>query len=228
MFPLLVCLKKHSFEIAEDLLLFNANINFKRDNGSSLLHEAVLSDDLEMLRWILGQKNIKTKLNVNVKDSNEKTPLIRSIESEHPTLFVELLSYNGIDIYCRDESNRNIIHMIVWKSKVEHLKIFIAKAVTEGKVYQKLFSEVWGPKAIPVLHMAVDTKNFKVVATLVTIMMKLGCDLKQANGEGQTALDRINQMASNYVGEFITSKQPQEKKDLEDIVKIRQFLENNM
>jgi ankyrin repeat protein len=39
--PVLLCLKSHHFHIISDLKLFGGDINFKRDNGMTILHEAM-------------------------------------------------------------------------------------------------------------------------------------------------------------------------------------------
>jgi ankyrin repeat protein len=39
--PVLLCLKSHHFHIVSDLKLFGGDINFKRDNGMTILHEAM-------------------------------------------------------------------------------------------------------------------------------------------------------------------------------------------
>lgn len=218
--PLMICLKKHHFELADDLILFNANINFKRDNGYTVLHDAVTNEDLESVKWIINQK---VKFNYNQKDSNDQTAFYKSLDTNNPQVFLELLNVPNIDLSMKDE--RNFIHLIIQKQKIEFLKIFIGKE--DLKKYQKYFTQSYQGK-YPI-HLAVETKNFKLVATLATILKSLQIKLNVLNSNHQTPLDLIIMIAEQSLGIFLnTLSSDEQKKMMENIVKIRKFLENNL
>lgn len=220
MCPLMICLRKHYFEIADDLLLFNANINFKRDNGYTVLHDAVSSEDLESIQWILKQK---IKFNYNQKDSSDQTAFVKSLDCNNPLIFLELINVQAIDLSSKDE--RNFIHLLIQKQKVDFLKVFIGKE--DLKRFLKYFQQSYQGK-FPI-HMAVETKNFKLVATLATILKSLNIKLNVINATHQTPLDLIIDIAEKSVGSFLSkTSSDEQKKTMENVVKIRKFLENNL
>ena len=79
--PLFLAIKNHNFEIAEDLILFNGDINFKRQDGSTVLHDCLSTNNMKSLKFLL-DLNLKN-LFLNPKDSNGETPLMKGIAADH-------------------------------------------------------------------------------------------------------------------------------------------------
>lgn len=216
-FPLLIALKKHLFELSSDLMLFGADINFKRENGNTVLHEAIINEDIEMIQWILKRPNIK----INTKDSIGYTPLLKSVFCKKVSIFTEL--YNaGCDIESKDAYGRNIVQVICLEQNTELLKHLASLKVEDLTKFKKLFTDPV-QKGKTSLHLAVETRNFKIVGTLTSIFIRLQINMSIKDDQDFTALEIANQLSEKQIVNLENLTQ-EERKDTESLIKIKQFL----
>jgi ankyrin repeat protein len=215
--PLSICMEKHLFEIANDLILFNADINFKKENGSTYLHEAISKGDVESFKWVL-EKNPK----VNFKDSNENTPLMKAVSENDSYFMSELLSINSVQYDYVDFKGMNMIHTIISKEKLEHLKVFAKIPEKYLLKFDKIFKDKF--KGNTVLHLAVEKKNFKLVKLLIVILKRLAFDMNQTNDQEETPLMVANRISSCFIENYLQNSS-KENQELKNIIKISQILQ---
>jgi ankyrin repeat protein len=165
--PLHITLRNNNFEIAEDLILFGANINFKKNNGQNCLHECMINGNIKRLEWILKQKNIQ----INTKDTNSETPLqVSQFKLNQVGVFngnvelVETLMNNfQCDINCKNDKGRNIIHIAAYNGKTGMLKLM------QKKYLNSLKDRINDPdfKKNTPLHLSVLNNHFNCVRVLL-------------------------------------------------------------
>lgn len=216
-YPLLICLKRKNYEIANDLILFQADVNFKRENGCTLLHDMVINEDLQGLKWVLNQSNVK----LNTKDLNGFTPLLRACSGKNPLILSELIS-RGADIEAKDTLGRNLFHIMILSKNIENLKLFLGMKLEDLKRFSKLPNEQIEPKKRTALHLAVESKNFKIVGTVVSIYVKLNLEMNIKDFNKQSPLDLSIEMSDKCTN--LPNNNQIDIKDIENIVKIKQFL----
>jgi ankyrin repeat protein len=86
--PLMLAVEQGHISEVQDLIAHGAQTNLTDAHGATILHHAVRSGSLEMVRWLMNN----TKINSNVKDDQNKTPLQISQErkmSEISTFLLE-------------------------------------------------------------------------------------------------------------------------------------------
>lgn len=216
-FPLLIALKKHLFELASDLMLFGADINFKKENGNTVLHESIVIEDIEMLQWILKRPNLK----LNTKDSIGYPPLLKCAFTKKVQLFTEL--YNaGCDIELKDAYGRNFIHLICIEQNYELLKLLASLKIEVLQKFKKLFTD-FNAKGKTSIHLAVETRNFKIVGTLMSIFIRLQLNCAIKDEQDQTALELANKLSQKQIVKLENLNQ-EERKETENLIKIKQFL----
>ena len=96
---------------------------------NSPLHNAVLSDDVVLLKELISSK----LYDVNVSDDNGRTPLIYSIFIGSFVCF-DILLNNGADLYSLDVQNMNPLH---WACQIGLSKIVKALIANNCDLYQK-------------------------------------------------------------------------------------------
>src|SRR5690606_39256386 len=119
--PLHLAVKGHHFAIANDLLLFGANVNFKKEDGMTCLHEACINKDPEAVEYLINLSS-EYKLMFNLKDESGETPLFKAIASGSRECIKKLLIHKKmINWWLRNESGMNIVHTAVENEKEECL-----------------------------------------------------------------------------------------------------------
>jgi hypothetical protein len=89
--------------------------------------------------------------------------------------------------------------------------------------YAKLFMEPLPPKQKSPMHLAVETKSYKLIAVMVSIFIKLNLNFEIKNGDDLTPYELAVKIGEKYI-DNIGNATPEDRKDLENIVKIKQFL----
>lgn len=182
-YPLFICLKHHQFHMIQDLILFGSDINMKRDNGSTPLHESISTGDSEMLEEILNIKGVK----LNVKETNGKTPLLVGCEAAPSDIFLRFLKVKGVDINACDEMGRNIFHFLaIYKRNDIFKELLFSHDCTIYKEF--LTSKEKRKNRIP-MHLAVESKNFQFVKSLITLYITCKIDIFVQDSNKQTPYD---------------------------------------
>jgi ankyrin repeat protein len=106
--PLSVCLRRHFFDIANELVLFGADVNYKKPNGSTYTHESIILQDREMFDWLLDHE-----VKLNIKDYLGEAPLLKSLVCKDSYFFSSLLTIKTVDVGVLTKTNKNIIQHLV-------------------------------------------------------------------------------------------------------------------
>jgi ankyrin repeat protein len=191
-----LAIKLHKFEIADDIILFKGDINFKRIDGSTILHDCLVHDNVIALKYLL-KLNSSTKLIVNPKDSNGDTPLLRAIHTDNlPALKfftskkkseIKFLSQNGIGY--------NLFHIAARKNSFRSLTFIISLDKTTTTLINQQDQTSRGCSPI---HLAIQHGSPEVFQ----ILMYNHCDINVKDNTGNTPLHYAYQKQN---AEFITA-----------------------
>jgi ankyrin repeat protein/cytochrome b involved in lipid metabolism len=208
--PLMLALKQHFFEIADNLILFNADINFKRDNGITAFHEgiqihliikAAQHGDEQIFKWLARQNDIK----LNAKDQMGATPFIRSLEKA-PVSFVEkLIHFEGIDHFAVDSNGRNLFHMICRNQRNDILKKFLQFDDKKLLPFKKLLSENDKQTGYTPLHYGVKFATAETVKYLLILFerfdeIEIAKDFKNET-PSQLCCKKLEESFNEFIGE---------------------------
>jgi ankyrin repeat protein len=116
----------------QQLLKNPIDVNLKDENGWTALWHAALNGHIEVVRVLLQDKDSrgKNRLDINIKDNNEDTLLIKiaKLNGEN-TKVGEVLRLlkddNRIDINSRDKEGKTVLHHFVQKGDIESLKLLL-------------------------------------------------------------------------------------------------------
>lgn len=179
--PLLIALKHHHFHIIDDLLLFGGDINQKKENGMTILHEALQEGDDALIDHLLTHNNLK----LNIKDPNGKTPLLRGCEKAKLKTFIKFLKKEGVDTFVVEDFSKNFFHLLVKNERQDIIEYFLQDLDLLTK-HKKLLSDQDNKGKTP-LHLAVEQSNFSVLKALVFIYLYLKIDFMSIKDtDGQT------------------------------------------
>lgn len=170
--PLHLCfLKKNPFyKVAQLLLLFKADTNFKGNNGSTCLHICAQEGNVIGVKWLLKKETTK----INSRDNSGQTPLMRAITSERfyeskesvsPLEMVKYLLSCGADYKILDENSRNILSKAVLTGRIDILQFF--KSYLDQNEFQNMLnSKDLDGKTL--LHHSVVKNDLKIVRYLLS------------------------------------------------------------
>eukprot|EP01080_Neovahlkampfia_damariscottae_P012014 gene12014-5414_t len=216
--PLFLALNKHHFELADDLILFNAEINLKRGNGMGILHETATKGDIEIIQWLIDQKGVK----YNIKDTNGETPLMKSCVSSPPDFIYNFTNIKEVDILSSDESGRNMLHFAVLNQRIDFLSLLGSKfsdmeEEDERKIpFKTMLTQVDHISKQTPLHLAVSIEKLALVLCLTSLMTLLNCPFNKKDKKHMTAFDLAKEKFN------LNSKQKDVKN--EQIVQIYEYL----
>lgn len=183
--PLMLALKSHNWELVDNLVLFGADINAKKDNGMSAIHEAVVSGDIEMMQQIYQMKNVK----LNLKDHNGKTALLKSIEKCPIAVIMSLLQQSQIDLTLADEMSRNVLHYTARYNRIDIIDYIHSLDDTALTKFTKLLTQQDSKKNRVPLHLAVEISAPDLVKEFIKLHERLKIDLKIKDVNGCTPYD---------------------------------------
>ncbi|CAL8128557.1 unnamed protein product [Orchesella dallaii] len=102
--PLMITIsRRRSGRTLQALVLAGADLQVRNDCGGTVLHEAVMNDNLIVLRYFLEMKC----LNVNAKNDRNDTPLHNALRKPAKPCFdfVQLLVLHGADVNAKGEND---------------------------------------------------------------------------------------------------------------------------
>jgi len=205
--PLYLSLKQHHFMITSDLLLFGADINFKRDTGMTILHECCFLSDMEMLSFLLNVDQNRPILKWNYKDAHGYSPLFRSAEKATPKFILTLIlsksnlytsgshisnnrqqnqqgsnvTSQQIDLGIHDEMGRNLFHHLCLEKRSDVYVLLYNEFLTktsEAIIFKRLLTEMDLRGFIP-LHYAILKNDIETLQNCEDFALLLSCDLLQ-------------------------------------------------
>eukprot|EP01080_Neovahlkampfia_damariscottae_P004134 gene4134-7444_t len=165
--PIMLALKSHHFHLIPDLQLFGGDINFKRDNGMTILHEVMQTSDEELFNYLIEMKGLK----FNQKDQDGQTPLLKSAQFSSPKLIFQCLNLKYVDSKMVDDSGRNLFHLLAKYSRndvFDYISTF-----NQLKNHSNLFLKKDLIKGSTPLHIAIHSGNLETVQSIVQIQNQI-------------------------------------------------------
>ena len=158
------------------------DINWRRFDGKALVHIAVLKNRIEILEYLVEEKNA----DVNVADNDENTALhyAVSIEGDEAYKYSKYLIMHSADI---NKENRNKVNALSLYQKIHYAPLpFTIIDQSDTNFLKYLFNEK---------KIAFDLNNERFVRTLVEscqemceFFIKQGTNINQKDNIGQTPL----------------------------------------
>jgi ankyrin repeat protein len=242
--PLILAAYNDRKDKAELLIANGANVNAEDNNGRTPLYWAGFMDYKEMTKFLTAKgaeinatdiheaaangnlKDVKTLLDkgidVNAKDKNGMTPLIRALKNENKEM-VELLIANGADVKVRDISGHTPLHLAALMGYKAVLELLMAK---DADVNSKnnaggtpLHSAAWlGRKDAAELLIAKGADlgakdkdgatplHYAKNKDIAELLIAKGADINAKNSQGNTPLHRAAEQGRNDVAELLIAK----------------------
>eukprot|EP01080_Neovahlkampfia_damariscottae_P008708 gene8708-654_t len=197
--PLMLSLKQHFFELADNLILFNADINFKRDNGLTALHEAAQRGDVDIYSWLIKRDELK----INARDQLGSNPFIRSLEKANVSFIEKLIHHKGMDLFCSDVNGRNLFHMIARNQRTDVLKKFLQFDDEKLSSFKNLITANDKNLGYTPLHYAVKFATSETVKLLVILIHKLNEDDTKDDSRGESPHDLCCKLLNEAFDQFI-------------------------
>jgi hypothetical protein len=171
---LLVAFKAHQFHLIPDLILFGADINLKRDNGMSVLHDALVNNDSLMFDEIMKIDAVR----LNIKDQNQRTPLLRACEKTDLDLFFKIFTKNGVDISAFDENSRNMFHLLALYQRTDILEALSNGSPEETVKFKSLLDACDSKRRSTPLSLGVENNSYSCVFALKYLCVQCNLEVK--------------------------------------------------
>lgn len=176
--------KQKRFRVVEELLFFGADINFKKEDGTTALHMCCERNDTDAVEFLVKHKAI-----LNVRDRWGETPLISAASNNAVKVVAALL--RGLDstpdlmkavIQARDDNGYSVLHRCAQTGNNDLLKLIVVKMTPE--LSSKIVNNPDVRTQSTPLHIAVAKHYSKVVRSLLFI----GADVNAQDIDGDTPL----------------------------------------
>lgn len=194
----------HHFSIANDLLLFGADINFKRQDGTTALHDCVLRCDVEGLNFLLSQPS-SVGLMCNMQDHMGDSPFLKAASKNSIELIKLLLEKkrDSINTMIHNLNGWNIFHICAQRGCVDVLKFIQSSKIYTHEQLTNLInqSDNMYKKRCPI-HFATERRQVAALKLLV----EMGCDINATDAYGNTALHLALNSDSSDIIEYLLSK----------------------
>lgn len=170
--------------LIEQLIDKGADVNFRSEDGETLLHLIVRSGGKDSLE--LADLLITKGAQVNAKDYNSNTPLLQAIYWLNNNRMAELLISKGADINIKAFEGETPLHLAV---KMRYGRELAQLLIAKGANINAKTDDGDTP-----LHEAVRTGSFLKVELLV----QKGANVNVTNDYGQTPLDLVYNLAPRH------------------------------
>ena len=156
--PFLTACEKNDIKIAESCLNLKADPNIKTKDGYwSGLHYAAEKNYPEMCDLLLAHP----KINVNIRDNDDWTPLMISCYYGHGEITQKLVSASGVDLNCQSSDGSTAAIIATYYNQTECLEILTTKDSVNWNIQTNL-----GWTAV---MYAMNNKHVENVKILLTI-----------------------------------------------------------
>jgi ankyrin repeat protein len=162
------------------LLLFNADINIKKHDGSTILHDAMRFSELNTLIYLLNIEifDEKKKLKLNLRDNLGNTPLFTGIVEGRYDHVKILLDIKDVNVNIRNEKDLNIFHVACQYGRDNIIELLYSNIKTKD-----LFEEKNKIGQTP-LHIASKSNSLSCLLKL----LQLGANINTQDNNGNTPL----------------------------------------
>jgi ankyrin repeat protein len=170
--PLHLAMARGHHDIVEDLIMFGGDVNFKRENGLTCVHDCMIRNDLKGLQFFnqlqkRQQFSKDKRILFNTKDQLGNTPLFRGIMSSSLDCVQELLKNgNLVSTNVKNDKGMNCFHLASVAGNadmVEQLFVF------NEQISMSLIKERNSRGETP-LHIASKLGNWRIIDRLLTLM----------------------------------------------------------
>lgn len=174
-----ILIEEGKFEIAKLLIKHGAEINFVNSNGLSLLHYAVLSGNLDLIRFFCQHPNIS----INNKNADGTSAAIAALLCNNEEA-LKCLIFEGIDLNVRDNSGQTIAHEVIKRGNLSILLILKNAGVDFN---------VKSHNGITPMHIAAQKGRIDLIKALVSAKADINAqdysNLSPLDSKGKTPLD---------------------------------------
>ena len=148
------------------------NVLIKDDDGNNILHLAVKQDNVEVPKWLLSLKGVKSLIN----DTNHQslTPIHEAVKNSNLKA-IKLLIKHGAKVNSKNESNVTPLHSAAMKTNIEIVEILIKNG---AKI------NVQDKNGYTPMHCAA----MKVQVEIIRLLWKHGGDTNVKDKSGRTPL----------------------------------------
>jgi ankyrin repeat protein len=178
--PIHLIFKSKHYHLLDSLLLFNADINTKKSDGSTILHDLMKYSDFEGLNFLLSSSIDNLKF--NQKDQSGYTPFLRGFTSREEMnciICMEMLLSKEINLLALNDNKQNFLH-IASRSSTWSAAKYVLKKSNFGDLKELLFQkDVYGSTP---LHIAVTSNDEEAIEDLILLNPKL-INEKDVNGD---------------------------------------------
>ena len=172
--------------LAKEALKKGANVNAKKEDGTTLLHQAV-SDGLDMVTVLL-----EHKANVNAKGPHGHTPLHIAISHGREnikTKMIELLLGNRADLHAKDADGDTALHILIQFAVFYEIELVNERNIFEMLLMNGADANAKNNSGDTPLHLAAKAAK---LLEFVELLLKYKADVALRNNKNQTALDIVN------------------------------------
>ncbi|XP_043468716.1 ankyrin-1-like [Leptopilina heterotoma] len=196
-----LAIEKGNVEILKIILKYKPDLNDQNSNGLRPLHQACLSNNLQIISTLINVKNC----NLNVETKDEQTPLSLAVKNNLSSV-VSLLLTKGAKYQLADDDGKTILNSALETSETdsETLRIILDFFRNSSKFkklifpkneiflkYQKMMKS--GNKSI--LHCAVEKED----EVMIRILLNFRISLESLDEKGNTALELAVMNGSHFV-----------------------------
>jgi len=193
--PVFLALKGHHFGLVDDFLIMGGEINIKKHNGRTALHDSAASGDLQVIDYLVSVAKTKTKVLMNLKDSKGETPLHTAVAADQVEALKAFLKISSVDMFAINDNGRNFIHIAIQHGSLKVLAFLKGSMMPVSTLLLNLQDSTkkrWTP-----LHLAVSKNNIHLVKALVDL--KVNPNIQDFDGNTPLHLALISRTSSPEV-----------------------------
>jgi len=194
--PLHVLVNTKNTKLIDILDLWNCDLNQKRTDGSTILHEVLSRNDYLSLEELAKYSD---KLNVNIKDNNGLTPLLRGIKhNSNATLTMFTIYFKKVSKNITDYSGRNVIHHAILSNNYTFLKVILkTKELTKRLLNEKTLRNKRSS-----IHLCVTNNNLMMLKFLFKEYGPM-IDINSHDERGDSALHLSIKLGYQEISNFL-------------------------
>jgi ankyrin repeat protein len=189
--PLFLSLKYHHFDLANDLLLFNADLNYKGSKGSTVIHNCMASGDVVILNFLL-ELPVQFRVLYNSRDGCGNTPLMKGVQAGHIEVVETLLKKRSdLTIAAVNIKGENLFHLCAQGANSKKMfeilvPLLISYPSMDRNKVQALLNERDRIKGYTPLHTSIIYENEEMLKVLCSNSKNYGIDINATDFAGNT------------------------------------------